>query len=192
MQERFRLPLVLIIIDTLMSAAAFKDANDAAEAQRVMTVLGDAAKFAKALVVVAITSARTPDRDANSSVKEDAVLDAVLALLGERALAGAVSNPRMALRKVKGGRAGEEIISRRIPSSLKASRASTPPRSLVIDWIVEGDAPKPKTRRSWPKSLTIFKNALDFALGDTGERIRPFVDGSEVLAANETWCGSNS
>ena len=46
MQERFGLSVALILIDASPSAAGFRDANDTAEAQRVMDELSKAAREA--------------------------------------------------------------------------------------------------------------------------------------------------
>jgi hypothetical protein len=181
MQTRFGLPLVLIIIDTLLPAAGFKDANDAAEVQRAMTVLTDVALFSRALVATVDHFGKDVSTGTrNSSVKEDAA-DAILALLGERDLTGVVSNPRMALRKIKGGPAGQEIHFETRTVTVEGPTGFDTATALVIDWRIEGD-PFPKPKQRWSKSLAIFKRALDFALSDTGVRMRPFPDGPEVLA----------
>ena len=79
-----------------MPAAGFKDANDASENQRVMDVLTNVAMEAEPLVL-AVDHKDVTTGTRNSSVKEAAV-DAVLALLADRDLAGNVSNPRLAIR----------------------------------------------------------------------------------------------
>jgi hypothetical protein len=107
MRDRFDLPLVLVVIDAVTSAANFRDANDASEAARVMNKLHALAR-AFSLLILPIDhfgkDASTGTR--NSSAKED-LADCVLALLGEKSVEGAVTNPRMALRKVRGGTGGE-------------------------------------------------------------------------------------
>jgi hypothetical protein len=185
MEMRFGLPLALTIIDTLMPAAGFKDANDASEAQRVMSVLTEIARTADILVVAVDhfgKDASTGTR--NSSVKEDAV-DAVLALLGERDLAGRVSNPRLAIRKVRGAPTGQEVPFRTRTVVVHENAGFDAVETLVIDWASSPEAERaPATKmRGWPKSLVIFKKALDFVLADAGQRLRPFVDGPEIVAA---------
>ena len=188
MLARFGLPLALITIDTLMPAAGFKDANDLSEAQRVMGVLTEVAKAAQALVLCVDhfgKDASTGTR--NSSVKEDNV-DAVLALLAERDLSGVVSNPRMALRKVRGASAGEQIPFTVREVVVYENAGYDAVTTLVVDWqaaeLAGGKAePAGKAKRVWRKSLLVFRKALDNTIGSAGHRIRPFPDGPEVLAA---------
>jgi hypothetical protein len=91
-----------------MTAAGFKGANDASETQRVMTVLTHLAMEAVALVLAVdhlVKDVSTGTR--NSSVKEDAVEPC--SLLADRDIADNVSNPRLAIRKVRGAPTGQEI-----------------------------------------------------------------------------------
>ena len=108
MRDKFGLPLILVVIDTLMPAAGFKNANDTSETQRVMTVLTHLAMEAVALVLAVdhlVKDVSTGTR--NSSVKEDAVEPC--SLLADRDIADNVSNPRIAIRKVRGAPTGQEI-----------------------------------------------------------------------------------
>jgi hypothetical protein len=185
MKERFGLPLALVVIDTLMPAAGFKDANDSAEAQRVMSVLNEVARSAEALVVAVDHFGKDVTTGTrNSSVKEAAV-DAVLAILGDRDLAGNVSKPRLAIRKVRGAPTGQEIPFRTRAVTIYENSGYDAITTLVVNWDdaqPAASAEQPKAK-GWPKSLVIFKHALDKTIGDLGKRIRPFPDGPEVLAA---------
>ena len=182
MLDRFELPLVLVLIDTLSPAAEFRDANDTAENQRVMTVLKTVAREFN-LMVAAVDhfgkDVTTGTR--NSSVKE-ADVDSVLALLGEKDLAGNVTNPRLAIRKVRGAATGAEIgFGKRV---VNVGMQTT----LVIDWAAKRAAertePGGKPSR-WPKSLIIFKQALDVTLLDHGAVVQPFgVSGPKVRAVD--------
>jgi hypothetical protein len=183
MKERFDLPLALIVIDAMTSAALYKEASSSSEAALVMDLLNKLAGEFKLLVAVIDHYGKdlsTGTRD--SSAKEDQS-DTILALIGERAPNGLVANPRMALRKVRGGACGEEIAFTPKPIELPiAGDATTPRRTLVLVWeTADPAAPTPKTRQ-WPKSLRVFQRALDQMLSDLGKRMRPFVDGPEVLA----------
>ena len=50
-RDQFDLPLALIVIDTLSAAGNFKDANDAAEGQRIMNRLGELSRQTGAFVL---------------------------------------------------------------------------------------------------------------------------------------------
>jgi hypothetical protein len=186
MKERFNLPLAVIIIDALMSAAGFRDADNASEAQRVMTVLATIAIEADALVVIIDHFGKDVTTGTrNSSVKEDAA-DAVLALLGDRSLAGVVGNFRLAIRKIRGAATGQEISFQPREVTIYENAGHDAVTTLVIDWetssTARADTPHTKAARRLPKSLIIFKKALDFALTSSGEDLRPFHDGPTVRA----------
>ena len=134
MKTRFGLPLALIVIDTLMPAAGFRDANDASETQRVMTVLtAIALEFQLLVLAVDHFGKDVTTGTRNSSVKEDAV-DAVLALLAERDLAGNVTNPRLAIRKVRGAATGQEIPFQTRSVIVHENLGFDAVTSLVVDW----------------------------------------------------------
>jgi hypothetical protein len=116
----------------------------------------------------------------DSSVKEDQS-DTILALLADRALAGTVTNTRMALRKVRGGPNGEEIPFSAHIVEIEIAGKPKPFKTMVIDWAQPTLGPAPKSR-PWPKSLVVFKQALDLKLLDCGQQMRPFFDGPEVRA----------
>ncbi len=185
MRERFNLPLALIVIDTLMPAAGFKDANDASETQRVMTVLATVALEAECLVLAVDHFGKDVNTGTrNSSNKEDNA-DAVLALLAERATNGAISNPRLAIRKLRGGPTGEEIAFAVREVTVYENASSEAVKTLVIEWADQApaqSAAEPAKAKRWPKSLSIFKKALDYALASSGKRMHPFTDGPEVQA----------
>ena len=181
MQERFSLPVALIIIDAMTSAAGFRDANDTAEAQRVMDVLSKAAREAVAFVLIVDhfgKDASTGTR--NSSAKEDAA-DAILVTLADRTLAGVVGHTRLAFRKAKGGKTGQEVaFSARTVEVVQSDGAET---TLVIEWTDAFTSAHVGPKRL-PKSLAIFKRALDYALANSGRRLCPFLDGPEVQAVD--------
>jgi hypothetical protein len=182
MRERFGLPLALIVIDTLMPAARFKDADDTAENQRVMSALTSVAVAAGALVLAVDHFGKDVTTETrNSSVKE-AAADAVLALLADRTTAGNVRNSRLAIRKVRGAPTGQEIPFRMRTVTISENAGHDPITTLIVEWESQATekavAPRAKKKR-WPQSLVIFKDALNVALADAGERLAPFLDGPE-------------
>jgi hypothetical protein len=181
MEEKFGLPLALIIIDTLSPAAQFKDADSTSENQQVMSVLRKVAQTFECFVMAVDHFGKDVSTGTrNSSVKESDA-DAVLALMAERGLAGNVSNPRMAIRKVRGAPTGEEIPfeTRSVEVVDKYTISST----LVIDFA---DASRPghtgQWQSRWSKSLIIFKRALETSLIAFGTQLKPFTDGPIVTA----------
>jgi hypothetical protein len=190
MRERFDLKLAVVVIDAVTSAANFKDANDTSEAARVMNMLHSLAQEFEVLIVAIDhfgKDASTGTR--NSSAKED-LADCVLALLGEKDITGAVSNPRMALRKVRGGPTGAVIAIEPRSIVIGQDDRGRDVTTLVIDWRADGDdaAPKPDAKkerpRPWAASLESFMRALDFTLAACGKKMRPFADGPELLAVD--------
>jgi AAA domain len=174
MKEKFGLPLALVVIDALTTAAQFRDADDTAENQRALNMLVTIAREFDTLVVVVDhfgKDASTGTR--NASTKEDTA-DSILALLGEKELNGLVTNPRMALRKVRGGPNGIEIPFRVHEVVVQEFK------TLVVDWTEE--EPAAPRKRQWPKALVVFKRVFDAMLDERGKHIRPFMDGPEVLA----------
>jgi hypothetical protein len=189
MTARHELPLAMMIIDTLMPAAGFRDANDSSETQRVMTLLtAIALEFQILVLAVDHFGKDVTTGTRNSSVKEDAV-DAVLALLAERDLAGNVTNPRLAIRKVRGAATGQGIPFSVREVVVHENAGHDAVSTLVIDWSApetEGHT-KAKTdakpAERCPPALAILKACVEFALADSGKRLQPFHDGPEVLAA---------
>ncbi len=186
LEARFSLPLALVIIDTLMVASQFRDANDAAEAQRVMSVLDAAAREAEAFVLAVDHFGKDVTTGTRNSSAKEGAADAVLALLGDRDIAGNVSNSRLAVRKVRGAPTGEAIPFKMREVIVYENAGYDAVTTLVVDWdehATTRPADEPARAKRWPRSLAIFKKALDYALTSSGKRMRPFVDGPEVLAA---------
>lgn len=81
----------------------------------------------------------------------------------------------------KDGETDREIISRLAVVDLGQDEDGDPITSCVVEPVEDDGERRPQTR-SWPKSLTIFKRAFDFALCESGEDIRPFPSGPMVRA----------
>jgi hypothetical protein len=196
--ERYGLPVALIIIDAMTSCAGYENADSSSETQKVMDALDRVAR--KFELYVLIIDHFGKDQGAsgprNSSVKEDAS-DAVLSSLATKSANGVLSNTRLAFRKVRGGPGGGEIgySGRKVEimrdGKIVVDQNGKVVETLVIDWdetpASAGAAPKRLT-----KSLAIFKRALDIALGDVGQRIRPWDDGPEVRLSIGRRCGASS
>jgi hypothetical protein len=138
MQERFNLPLVLIVIDTLGKAAkAQKDGslNDDVPVKKLMGVLSGTSMTTGALSVGVthfgkILSAGTKN---STSFEDDA--DCILAVLGDKELVGTVSNSRMCIRKSRSGETGREFPFQVRKVELDTDYVQTD--TLVLDWFSE-------------------------------------------------------
>jgi AAA domain-containing protein len=179
--RRTGIPLGLIVIDTLMSAAGFKDANDWAEAQRVMNLLRVVAREFGALVLVVDHFGKDENKGTAGAMNKEGAADAVLAALATKGTGGKVTNTRLALRKVRGGKQGVEIPywTRTVPLGTDADGGIID--TLVIDW---GSAPSARERAvnkpEWPKTLRLFRAALERCLAKCGVLERPEQEGESV------------
>src|SRR5262249_14825306 len=90
-----KLPLVLIVIDTVISAAAFAKSgneNDSAIGAKLMAALGTISRATGTFVLGIDHFGKVAET--GTSAKEDAA-DVVLALLATKSVAGEVTNPTL-------------------------------------------------------------------------------------------------
>jgi len=174
---QFDLPLALIIIDTLSAASNFKDQNDSAEGQFVMNRLNELSRETGAFVLAVDHFGKTVETGTRGASSKEGAADVVLALLADREINGTVSNTRMALRKLRGGKTGSETLFDLKVVDLKGGETT-----CVIEWSAERAAARTATsKKAWPKSLRVFHSALTTALVEHGKMCRPFgYEGSEV------------
>jgi hypothetical protein len=168
----FGLPLALIGVDAMTSAASFLDANNASEVSRVMRLLSDLAGAIQALAIVVDHFGKDPTTGTrNSSVKEDDA-DAVLAALAVRTPAGIVSDTRLAIRKYRGGPTGLEI-----PYEKRALEGG----GIAIAWSEREPKQQAKSGDDrWPSFLGYLRGALSETLGKHGFMAAPFLDNLTV------------
>jgi AAA domain len=160
-RDQFGLPPVLIVIDTLSAAGSFKDANDAAEGQRIMNRLAALSRLTGAFVLAVDHFGKAVETGTRGTSAKEAAADVVLALLADREINGTISNTRMALRKLRGGKVGIET-----PFDLKVVDMDFGETTCVVEWKEAGDPTQGSTAAKvrWPKSLRIFKSALETGL----------------------------
>jgi hypothetical protein len=111
LQEEFELPLGLLIIDTIAASAGFTGLgaeNDTAITQRLMNVLKFAARELQCFVLGIDHFGKAIASGTRGSSSKESSGDLVLACLGERELSGRMFNLRLAVRKCRAGRAGQE------------------------------------------------------------------------------------
>jgi hypothetical protein len=184
MRRRFDLPLVLIIIDTVAAGAGYSKAgeeNDAAIAQRIMDTLAEISKRTGAFVLAVDHFGKAVETGTRGSSAKESFADIVLALLGEKELAGAVKNPRMAARKRRGGPNGEVFAFTAQLVVLETDEDGDPVDTLVIEWGGSID-PADAQQGKWPKSTLLLRRIMMTLLVSQGVDIQPEPDGATVRA----------
>jgi AAA domain len=187
MQERFGLPLGLIIIDTIVASAGYAKAgeeNDTAINAIIMGKLATVSRHTGAFVLAVDHFGKIAETGTRGASVKEGSADVVLALLGERTMSGDVKNTRLAVRKNRAGPSGQEIpfTVREVEVALSDDETST---SLVVDWQVAaatGAKTKAKDER-WSKSLRLLRKCLmNMLAADAAREMRPHPDGPSVRA----------
>ena len=185
LKTEFDLPLSLIVIDTLMIAAGFsKDGqeNDAASSQAVMRTLANLARNAGCFVFGVDHFGKDISTGTRGSSAKEAAADVVLALLGDKDVAGAVGNTRMTIRKRRGGANGQEFPFKPRVVDMGTDKFGAQVTTLVIDWGATDAAPKAAKDRWSAKSLKLLRTTIMRLMVDCGTDIRPWADGPIVRA----------
>jgi hypothetical protein len=124
LQQEFGLPLGLIVIDTIAACAGYTktgDENDNAVGQAIMNVLKTVAQTLGCFVLAVDHFGKNLEAGTRGAYSKESAGDLVLACLGEKELSGSVTNTRLAVRKHRGGRQGQEY-----PFALRTVEAAEP------------------------------------------------------------------
>jgi len=185
LQKDFELPLVLIVIDTMVTAAGYQkagDENDAAVHAQLMQKLALISRRTGAFALAVDHFGKDVSTGTRGSSVKETNADVVLALIGERSITGAVTDTKLAVRKNRAGAGGTEF-----PFSVRLVEvpfANTAESTLVIHWGDSGEtAAKPK-KDDWgrSKAVKLLRRTIMNLLVDHGEVIRPWADGPQVRA----------
>ncbi|WP_246695315.1 hypothetical protein [Methylobacterium sp. P1-11] len=106
-------------------------------------------------------------------------------MLANRDEGGAISNTRMAIRKVRGTRSGYEIPFDLEVVTVGENYDREPITTCVVNWQTDRTSTSAVAarRERWPTSSKVFRQALLTSLADHGIRAWPFGnEGSEVRA----------
>jgi AAA domain len=185
MQKDFGVPLVLIIVDTMADAAGYArsgDENDAALAQLVMHRCAQLSRLTGALVLGVDHFGKAVETGTRGSSAKEGRADVVLALLGDKAISGEITNTRLAVRKNRAGPGGRELPFGVRSVNLGTDENGEPISSLVIEW--SGQAAPATADRHWGKSLRLLRRILMALLADAGKEVRPFPEGPMVRACD--------
>ena len=183
LRDKFDVPLVLAFVDTVVVAAGYSksgDDNDAAIAQRIMSVLSQLSQQTGMLVVGIDHFGKVTETGTRGSSAKEGHADAVLALLADRELNGTLSNTRLAVRKQREGIAGLELAFTPTTVEVGTDPDGDPITRMVIDWAA---APEQPAAKGWSKSLQLLRRILMTLLVD-GKDITPFLDGPIVRACD--------
>jgi hypothetical protein len=184
LKQTFGVPLALILVDTLITAAGYTktgDDNDQATAQRVMDALTGLSRHTGALVLGIDHFGKVMETGTRGSSAKEGHADVVLAMLADRELSGGVSNTRLAIRKMRDGLSGLEIPFTARTVEIGTDDDGEPITRVVIDWA----SPQQQTvvAKPWSKSLQLLRRVLMAAVVD-GQDVRPFANGPVVRACD--------
>ena len=138
LQEEFGLPLGLIVVDTIAACAGYTkagDENDAATGQAVMNVLKVAAQELNCFVLGVDHFGKNLDAGTRGASSKEASADVVLACLGDKQTSGTVVETRLAVRKNRGGRQGQEFpFALRVVEAPEPDEDGDPITTMIVDW----------------------------------------------------------
>jgi hypothetical protein len=193
LQAEFGLPLGLIIIDTLSASAGYARAgeeNDPAAGQAIMNVLKAVAEAAHCFVLAIDHFGKSPESGTRGASSKESSGDVVLAALGTKELSGSVTNTRLAVRKNRGGRQGQEFpFTLRVVEVPEPDEDGDPITTMVVDWLPVGAAepaqpppdPWARCRRQDQRTAVLrLKRVLGAALAESGEERSIEPDGPTV------------
>jgi AAA domain len=185
--REFGLPLSLIVVDTVVAAAGFtKDGqeNDAALGQAIMRTLAQLARLAKCFVFGVDHFGKAVETGTRGSSAKEGAADVVLALLGDKAVTGEMTNTRLALRKLRSGAAGQEHPFTPRIVDMDLDHNGQPLTTLVLDWGAAPEAKASKDDWGYGKSTNLLRRIIMRLLADCGIDLAPWADGPMVRALN--------
>jgi hypothetical protein len=144
LQDEFGLPLGLIGIDTVAACAGYNRAGDEydnAVGQALMNVMKAVAQELKCFVLGIDHFGKDQMAGTRGASSKEASGDVVLACLGDKLVSGSVINTRLAVRKHRGGRQGQEYpFSLRQVEAPEKDEDGDPITSMIVDWLPPGAA----------------------------------------------------
>jgi hypothetical protein len=188
MMREFGFPVALAIIDTAGTAAQYEktgDENDPVVGKKIMSAMSAAARECGIFVFGIDHFGKAIETGTRGASSKEADADVVFALLAEKSITGALTNPRLAIRKRRSGPNGLEFPFRTKPVDLGEDDFGSSITTLTIEWLdpktTVGASLKPDL---WTKSLRLLRQTLMNMLADCGSEQRPFPDGPLVRAVD--------
>ncbi len=144
LDKEFGLPLGLIGIDTIAACAGYSRAGDEydnAVGQAVMNVLKAVAQEMHCFVLGIDHFGKNLEAGTRGASSKESSGDLVLACLGDKELSGSVTNTRLAVRKNRSGRQGQEFpFVLRMVEAPEKDEDGDPITTMVVDWLPAGAA----------------------------------------------------
>jgi hypothetical protein len=150
LQQEFGLPLGLIIIDTITACAGYSTQgaeNDIGTGQAIMNILKEVAGALDCFALGVGHLGKDIERGTRGAGSKEDSGDLVFYCLGDKALSGAVTNARLAVRKYRGGVQGKEFpFTTRVVEHPEKDEDGEAITTLVIDWqpVPPGRAAQPQ------------------------------------------------
>jgi hypothetical protein len=138
LQAEFELPLGLIIVDTLTASAGYSTLgaeNDIGIGQALMNTMKAVAAAMNCFVLGVGHLGKDIERGTRGAGSKEDSGDLVLYCLGDKELSGAVSNTRLAVRKNRGGKQGQQypFVLREVTAP-EPDEDGEPITTMVVDW----------------------------------------------------------
>lgn len=183
----FDLPLAMVVIDTMVLAAGYtKDGadNDTATTNAVLLTMSRLAVKAGCFVFGVDHFGKNVDVGTRGNSVKEGNADVVLALLGDKAITGEVSNCRLALRKRRGGANGQEFPFTPRVVDMGRDRNKQPMTTLVLDWGKTAAATARTGKDDWGKGkgVKLLRRIVMSLLVDQGVELKPWADSPMVRA----------
>jgi hypothetical protein len=177
MQQKFGVPLALILVDTMSAAAGFKDENSAAEVQPVMDVLHELARMTGTLVLVVDHYGKAIKAGTRGSNAKESSADAVLELAEvKEGIKGRV----MTVRKLRSGPSGSQFAYYLEPVSFGLDQDGDEITTCIVKFRpAQTLTSLAKLANPW-KGLEELKQALDVAFA-RAVRKSPLGDGGSFV-----------
>lgn len=174
LKVEFDLPLALIVIDTIVTAAGYtKDGadNDTTTAHAVMSTMADLAREAKCFVFGIDHFGKNIDVGTRGASVKEGDADVILALLGDKTVAGGITNTRLALRKRRGGANGQEFPFKPRVVDMGVNQWGATETTLVMNWGTTTASPA-AAADLWPtKALKLLRQTIMGLMVDRGTEL---------------------
>jgi AAA domain len=198
LEKEFGLPLGMIGIDTIAACAGYNQPgaeNDNAVGQAIMNVLKAVAQEMKCFVLGIDHFGKDLMAGTRGAGAKESSGDVILACLGDKQLSGSVTNTRLAVRKHRGGKQGQEYpFTLRMVEAPEKDEDGDPITTMIVDWLPPGSAqaaPAPDDPWAKPKrqdqrtAVLRLKRVLMAILADQGVDLPIEPDGPVVRMVDQ-------